>query len=182
MPDDDSREIASRLYLFIKKEKRMRKERETLVRYAKKEEIGPIQELRREVNTLHAKGRPDMFKSGFGKELQEHIYVYMTSENNRVAVDVREGQVVGMVMFDWIDRPENAYAPARKFCHIAEICVAEPFRGQGVGHALMDFVKEEARHRGVHRIELDVWDFNDVLEFYEKEGFTVFRRYLEIKL
>ena len=36
MPDDDSREIASRLYLFIKKEKRMRKERETLVRYAKK--------------------------------------------------------------------------------------------------------------------------------------------------
>lgn len=153
-----------------------------MIRFAKKEDLPQIQELRKEVNTIHAEGRPDIFKSGFGKELQDHLYAYMESENNQIVVDARGDRIAGMVMIDFIDRPENPYTNARKFCHIAEICVAEPFRCQGVGHALMDFVKEEAKRRGFHRIELDVWAFNDVLAFYEKEGFTVFRRFLEINL
>jgi ribosomal protein S18 acetylase RimI-like enzyme len=84
-----------------------------------------------------------------------------------------------MVMVDWIERPETPYAPARKMCHIAEICVDASCRGTGIGHALLEFVRQEARKRGFPRIELDVWDFNDALGFYEKEGFTVYRRFLE---
>ena len=44
---------------------------------------------------------------------------------------------------------------------------------------LMDFVKKDAREKGFHRVELDVWDFNDALGFYEAEGFKVYRRYCE---
>ena len=43
----------------------------------------------------------------------------------------------------------------------------------------MDFVKADAKEKGFPRIELDVWAFNDALSFYEAEGFTVFRRFLE---
>ena len=55
-------------------------------------------------------------------------------------------------------------------------------RRQGVGKALMDFARDDAREKGFPRIELDVWSFNDALRFYEAEGYTVFRRYLELNV
>ena len=46
----------------------------------------------------------------------------------------------------------------------------------------MDYAKKDAREKGFSRVELDVWDFNDALGFYEAEGFRVYRRYLEFTL
>ena len=56
------------------------------------------------------------------------------------------------------------------------------FRRMGVGRALMEGTKAECRKRGFKRIELDVWAFNDALAFYEAEGFTIFRRFLEYEI
>ena len=42
--------------------------------------------------------------------------------------------------------------------------------------------KADAKAKGFSRIELDVWAFNDALAFYEAEGYTVFRRFLELRL
>ena len=46
----------------------------------------------------------------------------------------------------------------------------------------MEHVKEEAKKRGMTRIELDVWAFNDAIRFYEAEGFKTFRTFLEMEL
>ena len=151
-----------------------------MIRFAKTADLEQVQRLRKEVNDIHVQGRPDLFKAGFGKELQDHIYAYMVSESNQIVVDEEDGMIRGMVMLDWIDRPENAYAHARKMCHISELCVDAAFRGERIGHALLGFVRQEARKRGFPRIELDVWDFNDALAFYEHEGFKVYRRFLEM--
>ena len=150
-----------------------------MIRFANAADLEQVQHLRKEVNDLHVQGRPDFFKAGFGRELQDYIYAYMVSEKNQIVVDEEDGTICGMVMVDWIERPETPYAPARKMCHIAEICVDASCRGTGIGHALLEFVRQEARKRGFPRIELDVWDFNDALGFYEKEGFKVYRRFLE---
>lgn len=151
-----------------------------MVRFARKEDAEAVNALRKEVNDLHVQGRPDLFKPGFGPELKQHVLTYLEeNENCYAAVEEQEGRIRGMVMVDYIRRPEGPYSYERAFCHIAEICVAEAFRRQGVGKALMDFVKEDAREKGFQRIELDVWSFNDALSFYEAEGFTVFRRFLE---
>ena len=150
-----------------------------MVRIAKPEDAERINELRRQVNELHVSGRPNHFKAGFGEELRKHVYMYLTDGIGYAAVDEEDGQIVGMVMVDYIDRPESPYRYAERFAHIAEICVDEKFRRQGVGKALMDFVKADAKEKGFPRIELDVWSFNDALSFYEAEGFTVFRRFLE---
>ncbi len=43
--------------------------------------------------------------------------------------------------------------------------------------------KADARKKGFPRIELDMWSFNEsALAFYEAEGFTTYRRYLEFPL
>ena len=153
-----------------------------MVRIAKPEDAERINELRRQVNELHVSGRPNHFKAGFGEELRKHVYMYLTDGIGYAAVDEEDGQIVGMVMVDYIDRPESPYRYAERFAHIAEICVDEKYRRRGVGKRLLNFVKADAKEKGFSRIELDVWAFNDALAFYEAEGYTVFRRYLELKL
>ncbi len=150
-----------------------------MIRLAQPRDAEQINALRKQVNDLHVQGRPDLFKPGFGRELQEYVNVYLNSETNYAAVAEIDGRIAGMVMADYIDRPEGPYSLARKFVHIAEICVDPAFRRMGVGRSLMDFVKKDAKEKGYPRIELDVWAFNDALPFYEAEGFTVFRRFLE---
>lgn len=153
-----------------------------MVRFAAPEDAEAINVLRKEVNDLHVAGRPHHFKGGFGPELRDHVQMYLTGEIGYAAVDEADGQIIGMVMVDYIDRPESPYRYAERFAHIAEICVDAQHRRQGVGKRLMDFVKADAKAKGFSRLELDVWAFNDALAFYEAEGFTVFRRYLETYL
>lgn len=153
-----------------------------MVRIAKPEDAERINELRKQVNDLHVSGRPHHFKAGFNQELQDHVYLYLTGGIGYAAVEEKDGVIRGMVLVDYIDRPESPYRYAERFAHIAEICVDEKHRRQGVGKALMDFVKADAKAKGFSRIELDVWAFNDALAFYEAEGYTVFRRYMELNL
>ena len=153
-----------------------------MVRFALPQDAEEINVLRKEVNDLHVAGRPNHFKAGFGKELQEHVYMYLAGGFGYAAVDEEDGQIIGMVMVDYIDRPESPYRYAERFAHIAEICVDEKHRRQGAGKRLLDFVKADAKAKGFSRIDLDVWAFNDALAFYEAEGYTVFRRYLELPL
>ena len=153
-----------------------------MVRLAVPGDAEQINVLRKEVNDLHVAGRPRHFKDGFGPELRDHVYIYLAGGFGYAAVEEMDGQIVGMALVDYIDRPESPYRYAERFAHIAEICVDSAYRRQGVGKRLMDFVKADAKEKGLSRIELDVWAFNDALAFYEAEGFTVFRRYLEFHL
>lgn len=153
-----------------------------MIRFAQSNDIPQINKLREQVNSIHVQGRPDIFKAGFCQELQDHAAWYLQSENNDILVDDRDGEIVGMVMIDYISKPESPYGLAREFCHVAEICVDEKWRRKGIAHQLMASVCSEAKKRGLAKIELDVWAFNDALDFYEAEGFRVYRRFLEMDL
>ena len=153
-----------------------------MIRKAEMKDLDAVNELRRQVNELHVQGRPEIFKPGFGPELRDHALIYLTSENNEIFVDEEDGRLAGMIMVDYFSKPETPYSMARDFCHIAEICVDSDHRRQGVAHRLMERVKEEAKKRGMTRIELDVWAFNDAIRFYEAEGFRTFRTFFEMDL
>ena len=153
-----------------------------MIRKAEMKDLDAVNELRRQVNELHVQGRPDIFKPGFGPELRDHALIYLTSENNEIFVDEEEGRLAGVIMGDYFSKPETPYSMARDFCHIAEICVDRDFRRQGIAHRLMAHAKEEAKKRGLTRIELDVWAFNDAIRFYEAEGFRTFRTFFEMEL
>ena len=153
-----------------------------MIRKAELKDLDAVNELRKQVNELHVQGRPDIFKPGFGEELRDHAAFYLTSENNEIFVDERDGRIAGMIMVDYFSKEETPYSMARDFCHIAEICVDKDFRRQGIAHLLMEKAKEASKKRGLTRVELDVWAFNDAIRFYEAEGFKTFRTFLEIDL
>lgn len=52
----------------------------------------------------------------------------------------------------------------------------EPYRGRGVGTALLDALVQEARRRGLPALSLSVEDANPARRLYERAGFEVVGR------
>ena len=70
----------------------------------------------------------------------------------------------------------------RDFLDIDEFCVDEAYRRKGAATELIAFIKSYAKEKGFHRIELNMWEFNQgALAFYEAVGFKTFRRYMEFR-
>ena len=154
------------------------------VRPAKREELERVNDLRRMVNELHVAGRPVHFKPGFGQELQGHVYdQFDQPERFGVLVGLVDGEVAGFATVQYVRRPEGPYTLPLAFYHVEEFGVDAAHRRKGVAAALVDYMKTDARRRGFHRLDLDVWAFNDdALAFYEAVGFTTYRRYMELEV
>ena len=137
------------------------------MRLAEEKDLSRVNELRKQVNDLHVMGKPEVFKAGFSRELQDYIQVIRT--------------ICAFAVIHHISRPENPFMYERDFLDIDEFCVDEKYRRQGAGSALVRFIRDFAKEKGFHRIELNMWEFNqDALAFYEAAGFTTFRRYMEM--
>lgn len=128
-----------------------------MVRYATRDELERVNELRKIVNEVHCNGRPDIFKGGFCKELQEFIYTLWENDNSDVIVVIREGKICGFACVDYVEKPESPYNLARRFYHINEFGVDENYRRQGVATELFDFIKKEATAKNFDKVELEMW-------------------------
>ena len=154
-----------------------------MVRYANREDLTRVNELRKQVNDLHVEGRPDIFKPGFSQEMQDFLYKIFESDNMDVIVAERDDIVCGFACVQYVDKPESPYSFARHFYDVDEFCVDVAFRRQGVATELIDFIKQEARLKGFDRVELNMWEFNeDARAFYEAVGFTTYRRYMQMEI
>ena len=117
---------------------------ELTVRYAKRDELERVNELRRAVSELHANGRPDIFRPGFGGDLSERVYSAFDDDDTDVIAAVCGGTVCGFALVHRIDKPESPYMCARRIYHIEEFGVDSDFRRRGVGSALIGFCRSEA--------------------------------------
>ena len=153
----------------------------TEVRWARENELERVNELRMQVNALHVAGKPELFKPGFPEELRNYIYAIHKDPEQFIAVAVKDRTICGFAVLHHINRPENPFMKERDFLDIDEFCVDEAFRRQGVASEMIAFIREFAKEKGFHRIELNMWEFNqDALAFYEAAGFQTFRRYMEM--
>ena len=153
----------------------------TEVRLARENELERVNELRMQVNALHVAGKPEVFKPGFPEKLRNYIYAIHKDPEQFIAVAVKDGTICGFAVLHHINRPENPFMKERDFLDIDEFCVDEAFRRQGIASEMIDFIREFAKEKGFHRIELNMWEFNqDALAFYEAAGFQTFRRYMEM--
>ena len=151
------------------------------VRLANEKDLGRVNELRRQVNDVHAAGRPDIFKPGFPQELRDLVYKIFNDPDREIAVAELDGVLCGYAVLHHIRRPETPFLFARDFLEIDEFGVDEAFRRRGAATAMMEYIRAWAAGRGLHRIELNMWEFNDsALAFYEAAGFETFRRHMEM--
>ena len=151
------------------------------VRFAQESELGRVNELRRQVNDLHAAGRPDIFKPGFSQELRDIIGVIRDDPDKRIVVAEQAGTVCGYAVLHLVHKPESPSKLERDYLDIDEFGVDRAFRRQGVATEMIGFIRAYAEGQGLRRIELNMWEFNrDALAFYEAVGFSTYRRYMEM--
>lgn len=151
------------------------------IRFAREDELIRINEMRKQVNDVHVEGKPEVFKPGFSEELQNFIYYIWQDPEQDIVVADKDGELCGFAIVHHIYKPENPFMYVRDFLDIDEFCVDEHHRREGVAMALIDFIKKYAKEKGYHRIELNMWEFNEgALAFYEAAGFETYRRYMEM--
>ena len=153
------------------------------IRFAKKSELEEVNCLRKQVHKLHAEGRPDVFRKKFGKKLAQYIYEFFADEQSRVVVAKKDGVICGFASIEVIRKPRSPYNKARTYLKVTEFGVDKKHKRQGIGRALMEFIKKYAAEKGFDTIELDVWEFNRVAQlFYEDMGFRPCRIFMEYKI
>ena len=153
------------------------------IRFAAESDLFAVNLLRKEVNDLHVAGKPEIFKPGFSAPLRDYLYEVCHDPEKRVLVADCDGVVAGYAILHAVHRPETPYMFSRHYLDVDEFCVSQNVRRQGIGAALVRFIRDYAKAEGFPRVELNMWEFNqDALAFYEAVGFSTYRRYLELKL
>jgi len=142
------------------------------IRRAEKGDIPRILELLVQVDMVHHRGRPDLFKGPATKYNAKELESILMDPHSPVFVCVNEaGIVMGHAFCIHKQEPENAVLTQIRTLYIDDICVDEAFRGHGVGSALYRHVLDYSREHGFYNVTLNVWCCNpDALKFYESMG------------
>lgn len=156
---------------------------EPIIRPAREGDIPRVGELLRQVNEVHHKIRPDLFKAGARKYRDDELRVIFRDPETPVFVCGDGGVVVGYA-FCVVEIHENDNNLVDgKTLYLDDLCVDEAARGRGIGTALYRFVLDYAKRIGCHNVTLNVWEGNDAaLAFYRKCGMTVQKTGMETVL
>ena len=142
------------------------------IRRATEQDIGGINALLYQVHRIHAEGRPDIFRLGNKKYNDDELRAIIADDNAPIFVATDDAEtVLGYAFCIYQEVKNNASLCDRKTVYIDDLCVDATLRGQHIGSALYDYVKEQAKSEGCVAVTLNVWCLNEgAMHFYEKLG------------
>lgn len=145
------------------------------LRLATSGDFPSIKALLLEIQRIHAEALPQVFKAPDPDKITAERYQQVISHpQKQILVALAEEQVVGYVYAEVIQSKGDLFHQPRSWVYVHQIGVEAEFRGQGYAQALLEQVVEFARNRGVDRVEIEVWGFNQpARSVYEKLGFTL---------
>ena len=143
-----------------------------------------IQELLRQVEEVHHKGRPDIFKQGARKYNEGQLSVLVEDDSRPIFVAADEDDKAVGYSFCVCSMPaDSEFLTPIRTLYIDDLCVDEHIRGQGIGQLLYDYVKNYAKETGCYHLTLNVWACNPAaMKFYEKQGMQMLKKEMEIIL
>ncbi|MCR4617263.1 MAG: GNAT family N-acetyltransferase [Lachnospiraceae bacterium] len=144
-----------------------------LIRKAENKDADKIIVLLTQVLNIHAKIRPDIFIPGTTKYTRPELYEMFTDEKRPIYVAVDENdEVIGYAFCVIKEQPFSTNMVPFTSLFIDDLCVDEKRRGEHIGGALFEYVKEQAKSLGCYEVTLNVWEGNDSAKaFYDKLGF-----------
>lgn len=140
------------------------------IRLARNTDYEAVNKIMLQVQEMHVDWRPDIYKPN------EHLFpvevLGQSIENGTFFVAEKDGVVVGIleIAFRHVETPAHV---TRDFIFIDTMAMDENYRGQGIGHAMFEFLKEMKTEKNLDGIELQVNARNiAAYEMYKKCGFT----------
>ena len=153
-----------------------------MIRKAEKRDIPSIIKLLHQVNMVHHVLRPDLFKPYTTKYDEQELEAMLEDDRKPIFVLDNDG-VLGYAFCMVTEVKDDILLQDIKTLYIDDICVDEKARGQHVGKALYEHVRDYAKSIGCNNITLNVWEGNDpALSFYRNMGMKVQKTTMEIIL
>ncbi|MGI6229733.1 MAG: GNAT family N-acetyltransferase [Tractidigestivibacter sp.] len=154
------------------------------IRRATNADIPGLDKCLSQVLSVHANGRPDLFRAGTRKYTDEELKEIIADDDRPIFVAVENnaapGEILGYgfcVVQDFTH--SNNMQPIRSL-YIDDICVDENARGKHVGTAIYQHIIDFARKGGFHNVTLNVWECNPgARAFYEAMGMSVQKTCME---
>ena len=152
-----------------------------MIRRAEEKDIKYINELLRQVCSVHAKGRPDIFIDGARKYTDSELAELFRDDASPVFVYTDENDVpLGHAFCRYEEVKGVNKMRDMLTLYIDDICVDESHRGQHIATALYEYLKTFAKEKGCYRITLNVWEINPTArKFYEKMGLLPLKTTME---
>ena len=141
------------------------------VRMAEEKDIEQMHELLTQVNLVHHKGRPDLFKCG-RKYTDEQLREILKDKKRPIFAAVDENDcLLGYAFCIFQQHLNDNILTDIKTLYIDDLCVDETKRGLHIGRTLYNAVLDFAREQGCYNVTLNVWSCNEsAMKFYEKCG------------
>ena len=153
------------------------------VRLAEAKDIPAILKLLVQVDMVHHNGRPDLFKGPATKYSAAELEQILADEKTPVFVCTDEQDRVLGHGFCILQRSGGELMVEHTTLYIDDICVDEAARGQGVGRAMFERIRDYAREQGAYNVTLNVWTCNPgAMAFYEKLGLVPYKTGMEMIL
>lgn len=142
-----------------------------MIRQADKKDIPKLGELLSQVDMVHHKGRPDIFKVG-RKYSDAELEALLEDTQRPILVSVDEGdEVLGYCFCIFQRHVNNSVLTDIKTLYIDDLCVDENLRGRHIGKELYEAAVKLARDSDCYNLTLNVWSCNpSALRFYESCG------------
>jgi len=143
------------------------------IRQATQADYSSLCKLFAEADIYHSQSVPHVFRPAGGPaRTPEYVADILANENSRLFVAESEGQVIGLVHVDIREAPDHPIMTPRRYAKVDDLVVGKEFRRFGIGQSLMKRAHQWACERGVHEVELNVWEFNQsAIALYEKLGY-----------
>ena len=142
-----------------------------MIRLAQEKDIPKIGDLLSQVDLVHHKGRPDIFKIG-RKYSDGELKLLLKDEKRPILVYTDEkDEVLGYCFCIFQQHENNSVLTDVKTLYIDDLCVDEAMRGKHVGKSLYEAAIRLARENGCYNLTLNVWSCNpSAMKFYEAQG------------
>lgn len=151
-----------------------------MIRLATMEDYSGVCAILATTDAIHHASEPSIFRPSSESARPCALFEQWLSDPDwAIYVAVEGEQITGVMFLVQRSTPEHHLLKHRRFVVIDTLAVAEGWRSQGIGRALMQQAETWASDRGITEIELSVWEFNQrALALYEKLGYRTIRRYM----
>ena len=142
-----------------------------MIRLAKEKDIPRMGDLLSQVDLVHHKGRPDIFKIG-KKYSDDELRILLKDESRPILVFTDEkDEVLGYCFCIIQQHINNSVLTDIKTLYIDDLCVDENCRGKHIGKALYEAAVNLAKEKECYNLTLNVWSCNSsAMEFYKSMG------------
>jgi diamine N-acetyltransferase len=129
-------------------------------------------------DALHREALPHIFRSSCEPPMDRaNVQALIDGPNSAIIVADAGAEIIGVMTILEKLVTASAIKVPRRYVEIDNMAVKQLAQRQGVGRDLIDAAADWARGRGVSRLELNVYEFNDAAAaLYRGAGFSTQNR------